>query len=523
MKDRLLDVLALPGRKEPTAYLEDLIESRIEIHDSQHFEVKLDYSIDPHRKKNRYRVEMFLFSPLSLGVTPDTYSKKRFYTDIQAYIRFKTPAVPLAALLNPEDPDSPLARLAAALPPLASRRPGAQAVEGLESDMKLLGCLVRSHVRDRVAWCCRALRNLGGERMAEDLRSEAMRLVEELAATLHRFRGLRAHLLDAGLPARLRETHEFVDEYLSLSTEAFLTRLLQELDQGEAGAGYADLRRILADQLGGEHRYRGEAGYPTLSSQGDRSHFLWRRGLLKKFTMSVLFLEITKSREGNRLLDLFAAIAAGVSMAIATMGGFWAQQRFLNSTWPLLAALVLLYMVKDRTKEWLRSFFSKEMTRMLADWDVRIRDPRRGLDLGRCREAFGFLRREQVPPEVWAMRHQQARTSIEALGKPEVVIKYEKEVSLDGRIVEKLGGPRQELSDIIRFNLAGFLTQADDPTTPVTVYDPSRDRVETVDCPKVYHLNAIFVLHAEGNLQRSLEHVRVVLDKRGIQALEHYT
>lgn len=120
------------------------------------------------------------------------------------------------------------------------------------------------------------------------------------------------------------------------------------------------------------------------------------------------------------------------------------------------------------------------------------------------------------------MRHQQARTSIEALGKPEVVIKYEKEVSLDGRNVEKLGGPRQELSDIIRFNLAGFLTQADDPTTPVTVYDPSRDRVETVDCPKVYHLNAIFVLHAEGNLQRSLEHVRVVLDKRGIQALEHF-
>ena len=237
--------------------------------------------------------------------------------------------------------------------------------------------------------------------------------------------------------------------------------------------------------------------------------------------MSVLFLEISKNQEGNRLFDLVAAVAAGVSMAIATLGGLWAQQRYINSTWPFLAAVVLLYMLKDRMKEWLKTFFSRKMTGVLADWSVRIRDSQHGLDIGRCREAFGFLRPDQVPPEVAALRHRQARTSIEATGKPEAVLKYEKEITLDGRVVGKLGGLHHEINDIIRFNLSRFLAQADDPVTPVIVYDPVSDRVEEVACPKVYHLNAVFVLRAEDKKPPALEHIRVILDKRGIQALEH--
>ena len=37
---------------------ESLIESRVEAHDSQQFEVKLDYSIDPEKKLNQYRFDL---------------------------------------------------------------------------------------------------------------------------------------------------------------------------------------------------------------------------------------------------------------------------------------------------------------------------------------------------------------------------------------------------------------------------------------------------------------------------------
>ena len=120
ISQKLLGALPFLGKGEgsvrPGSFQDDLIDSRIEIHDSDHFEVKLDYSIDPKRRKNSYRVEMFLFTPLSLGITQDSYRKKQFYNDIQAYIRFKTPNLPLAALLNPDDEGSPLTRLGRALP-----------------------------------------------------------------------------------------------------------------------------------------------------------------------------------------------------------------------------------------------------------------------------------------------------------------------------------------------------------------------------------------------------------------------
>lgn len=133
--------------KRPGGFDEELIDSRIEIHDSNHFEVKLDYTIDPAKAANRYRVEVFLFTPLSLGITYDTYGKKQFYRDIQAYIRFKTPSIPLAALLNTANEASPLTRLGRVIPTLVEAPKSESELRMLGSDMKLLGCLVRAHVR----------------------------------------------------------------------------------------------------------------------------------------------------------------------------------------------------------------------------------------------------------------------------------------------------------------------------------------------------------------------------------------
>ena len=78
---------------------ESLIESRVEAHDSQQFEVKLDYSIDPEKKQNQYRIEAYLFIPRSLGINRETYSTKHFFRDIQSYIRFKTPQISIPDLL----------------------------------------------------------------------------------------------------------------------------------------------------------------------------------------------------------------------------------------------------------------------------------------------------------------------------------------------------------------------------------------------------------------------------------------
>ena len=81
---------------------EALIESRIEVHDSNQFEVKLDYAIDPTRRKSHYRVDAYFFLPKSLGINSHTYDRAQFFSDVQAYLRFKTPALPLVSVLDAE-------------------------------------------------------------------------------------------------------------------------------------------------------------------------------------------------------------------------------------------------------------------------------------------------------------------------------------------------------------------------------------------------------------------------------------
>src|SRR5262245_59166137 len=87
------------------------IEGRLEQHDRDQFEVKLDYTIDPAKAKNRYEVDAYFFLPKSLGVDAQTYSKAQFYSDVQAYIRFKTPGLSLKDLARTENGTSPLGRV----------------------------------------------------------------------------------------------------------------------------------------------------------------------------------------------------------------------------------------------------------------------------------------------------------------------------------------------------------------------------------------------------------------------------
>lgn len=58
--------------------LEDLIDSRIGVHDDNQFEVKLDYTLDATARRGRYVVETYLFVPRSLGLDAHTYRREQF-------------------------------------------------------------------------------------------------------------------------------------------------------------------------------------------------------------------------------------------------------------------------------------------------------------------------------------------------------------------------------------------------------------------------------------------------------------
>lgn len=366
--------------------------------------------------------------------------------------------------------------------------------------------------------------------MAQHIQSEGTTLVDELDTVLKRLRHMRTRFVDPMTPASVRETYAYVDEYVSVVVEDNLTVLIERLDalreampRHSLDGGLIATRSRLVDVVTREQQHRAGSRYTTVldARRNGNERYIYRRGLLKKFVMSVLFLDISKEKEGRTVGHVSAAIAAGVAMFFATVASIYSQQRYGLNSLPFVFALVISYILKDRIKDWLKLYFSNKMTRWLWDYSVTIRDPSTGKAVGRCREAFAYLLADQVPSNVLARRNADNVSVIEAESKPEVVMKYEKEVKLHSRTIVTKHGRLHDINDIIRFNIASFLNRTDDPLRSVRAYDPDDDAVRVVHCPKVYHINVVLVLRAQNSRAPvQIERVRVVIDKNGIVRLE---
>lgn len=485
-------------------------------------------------------METYFFVPRSLGLDAHAYPRDQFYADVQAYIRFKTPHVSLPTLADPDDRRSPLQR-ARRLVQQASGDLEALAREQVSHELRLLGCMVRANIRDAAADLRAKIDRLddSGTRgvLAQDVAQATVRLLRDVAVLLAAFRALRPDFLQPKRPAWLGELFEYVDEHLSISVESYLTTVLSTLD------AHDDLRRTLTEarvelveRIVTEQQHRAGAGYQSvIDPDGENRSYVYRKSALKKFVSSVLFLEIRKQKEGRGVANVVAGVAAAVAMAFSTVAAIWSQGAYGLNSFPFVLAIVTSYVFKDRIKEWLRAYFSGLLSRWLYDYSVHIHDPVAGVVVGRCRESFEFVPASQVPPEILRRRHADSRSVLEPESKPEVVMKYVKDVTLLGKRIARTHGRLGDVNDIIRFNVSSFLSRMDEPRQVVATYSPELDGVTAVTCPKAYHVNLVMVLTAEGHAglgrgkasdpQRlppsaAVGRFRVILDKRGIRSLQ---
>ncbi len=512
------------GNGAPVLELEELIDSRIGVHDDNQFEVKLDYAIDATARRSRYVVETYFFVPRSLGLDPHSYRREQFYSDIQAYIRFKTPTLSLRALVDEREEASPLNRMVDRMPPI-----GRDLVVDLDGrlghEVRLFGCLVKVNIRDQVHVLCERVAALDGRAeqrtvLVSDIDRIAVRLADEVSAVLARFRGNRSEFVHPRRASWIQELYAYADEFISLSVERYFTRFVAALDANEpVRNACAAARRRVVERILAEQAHRRGAGYDSIIDDADGSAlYVHRKSALKKFMSSVLFLDMTKQSVGRRVANIGAGIAAAVAMLFSTVAAIWSQNRYGINSYPFVVALVISYVFKDRIKEWLRTYFNRQFSRWLWDYSVTIRDPEDDTVVGRCRETFNFVEAADVPRKVYDARHGDARGTLEPKSKPETVVKYVKEITLHGRKIAKNHGRLLDVNDIIRFNVSSLMARMDDPVRTVETFHATSNSVRHVTCPKAYHVNVVMVLRAV-SCAPSYERFRVVLNKVGIREL----
>ena len=503
----------------------DILDSKIRFHDRHRFEIKLDISL-PEALRGVYRVETYFFVPRSLNINPATYKKEDFYNSTQKYIRFKTPQMDLAKLLDIGVLTSPISRIMRNTAELLSGQRDRNLETQTVDEIKLLGCMARGTMRDYVK---HMLGELDTSREGHEARLAAtaetcLAFLGDVRTLIERVRGLRQDMSRPAMPTRLRDACSFLDEFLSLTVEDYLAELLEGTRaRSSQRKNLAALDEAVVALILDQSAHRRAMGYPSVVQAGKRNEtIVYRRSVLKKFISSVLHLQIQVS-EWEGFLQFSFGLAAGVAMLFATAAAIYAQSRYTVKSLPFVGIVVVSYIFKDRIKDWLKLYFSRGITRWLADRKVDILDPLHGTRIGAFKEGFSFITGESVPPDISHRRNIDNITSMDEEGKPERVFKYEKEVSLYPDRIARHHERLHDLNDIMRFSIREFTLRADDPETDYLCLNPATRDLKALRCARVYHVNMVIkyaVRDAAGREKATYGRVRIVLDKNGIVRLE---
>jgi hypothetical protein len=506
----------------------DIFDSRIKLHDRHRFEIKLDIDLDAAGKSS-YEVETYLFVPRALNVGPHNYKKENFYNSSQRYIRFRTPKMSLGKVCDPSLETSPLNRIRQDLSKVLAGAGDKAMTDNICDEIRLLGCIIRGEIRDYVNVFIEGLATYGAAMPAAQRKLFVGEGLENFLGDLKTLEtalsSLKAGISDPAVPLKIRETAAFFDEYVSLILEEYLTSLVEALRANPgARARFEDVERGVLAIVTAQNRYRQVMKYPSVLAPGSSNEVLiYRRGVLKKFISSVLYLKVEFS-EWEGLTQVFFGLAAGAAMLFALAVTIYFQVRYTIRSIPFVVAAIVSYMFKDRIKDWLKLFFSHSLARWISDRKIDILDSSGGgARIGLLKEAFTFLAARDIPPDIARLRRIDNLTSVDEEGKPERVFKYKKEIVLYPEIIIKSHERRRDLNDIMRFNIREMIEQADDSVVEYPYVDPVTGDLRVEACSRVYHLNMVLKYTYYSRAEQvtiQYERIRIVVNKDGIVRLE---
>ncbi|NCC50631.1 MAG: hypothetical protein EOM20_05380 [Spartobacteria bacterium] len=479
---------------------------QVSIHDKYQVELKVGYPLHSEASRNTYELDLYMFAPRSLGVHPEMYTKQQFYSDMQTYIRLRTPPVPLNQLTAAGGLFERLHDVFIRI----SQRPSKEPPSDYENRIKLFCCVFKSAVRDYVAY-------IQDIECVEDRERLTREYITSVRAVAEAYRTLHAAIQTPGVGQPIHDLYCFGDEYISLLIDDYTCYLVDVLPASDL-SGSMELRETLMAVVRDEIEYRRKRGYPSIpEKQNDNETLVFRRSILKKYVASILFLDTEVRKEGVLLEQTLFSLAAAVAMVFATAVAFISQSIYGALTLPVFVALVVSYIFKDRIKDLIRYYLSRKMSRFLFDHKTRIHDASRNV-VGTCKESFEFIRECKLSTPVRQLRDRDHITEIENGWLGEQTLLYRKRIRLYPQKVKSIF-PDHEIegvNDIIRLSIQAFLRKMDDPKKELFVMDD--DGFLPVKGTRVYHLNLIIRLAK--NDTETLKRYRLVLTRKGIKRIE---
>jgi len=482
-----------------------MIDIKVKIHDKYAFEFKISFIVNGHKKEDisEFSINTWLFVPNSLDINMSTYSKEQFFKDVKSNVRLITPIFTLKQIYNKDN--GPLRQLKDAFLKLADNPESEEAIENYSYQVRIFSCICKSALRDRAYF----IREITDDKAIIDLTHE---YIVDTKAIISGYRELWTIIAKEEISKDLKEQFYFADEFLGNIVEQQIFRLMRGIKDNPS---FVSVKQGLVDLLQEEIDYKKKKHYAILEEENSKKNYLviMRRGILKKFIESDLYLNTKKTKDGEFVKQFYYGMAAGVAMIFATIVAFTAQMRYGNFTMPLFFALVVSYIFKDRIKDLMRYYFSTQLGKKYYDTKRQLEI--RKNKIGWTKEAFDFASEDKVPPEVINLRKRSPLVEAENKIYNEQILLYKKLVNLSPSGIDtdkyyKFSG----INDITRFNIMYYIMKTDDPY--ISLYLPDEDDgYRSFEGEKVYSMH--FVLRCESKNNLYYRTFRLLFNRDGIQ------
>lgn len=495
-------------------FIRELEVGEIHIRDKWQFELKSEFFASKEKKDQYYLQEFYIFIPKSLNINRETYKKESFYSDQTNFVRYKTPIFSFKEINDDQNKRSPLFRIKVML----SQKDIEE--KNIEDEIKLLGNIIRSLIRQKVLSLIKEIKK-------DELNHELDKLKDQINIFLDKFDNILQFLKkdEENFSIELLKHFYYVNEFIRNSIYYYFTGLLNYLrNNNKIPNKEFDHRicKIILDQTPFIEPILENLDQSYENSKNNEFIF-YRSGLLNKFVLDALLLNIDRTSPDNRLNNFIGSIAAGIAMLVYVILLFVWQGSilFINTTTFILAS-VILYILKDRLKEGLKVISSKFAFKLFPDFTTKIKNEN-GKCLGVFKESFFFLNDEKLPDEIVQARNRKFHDILEDFKRPETVIYYKKKLMMKG-LDNSDFSRRYDVNMIFRFNIHHFLLKADDPQQYYLHLDEETLDIKKISLPKVYHINIIqkkTYIDPDGKKQQDLNKFRLIVDKNGIKRIEH--
>jgi hypothetical protein len=299
------------------------------------------------------------------------------------------------------------------------------------------------------------------------------------------------------------ETAGWVDEHLSNVLEVAMVKLVRDLARRKSTApAHARVKQTAVTEA--RHRAEARAG---LSVSADSSTFELEqverhRHALKRLTSSVLWLESEAGDARRSAEHAMHPIAAGIAMTFAvTAALLYGPPNDATDLWVWGVLAVLAYMGKDRIKATLQDRFNGFIDRRYPNRKWIVRHGASGAQVAAAEETFRLVGPDELPSEVAGFRSGLQSDSLGETLELDSILHHRKAMTVDVEATRSIDPRFDSLTEILRVDVARWLTHTDDPSRTVTLADPESGELVKSSLPRAYDVTILHRLGPTGAIR----------------------